>query len=102
MSHPRVRDRFHLHALALLTAVSLIAGNVRAADEPQPTTATTAQPPEPTPDATAGGPLSPAPEGDSASSTDHVIRLDQAPTGEPMSDGLGDEWTSQWVPTGII
>ena len=36
MMHLRVRDRFHLHALALLAAVALIAGNVRAADEPQP------------------------------------------------------------------
>jgi hypothetical protein len=35
-------------------------------------------------------------------STDHVVRLDESNNGEPLCEGAGDGWFSQWVPAGII
>jgi hypothetical protein len=99
MLHRRGHARVSLYALALLAAASPIAGNVsRGDDNAQPTPTTSQQPPERLTDTTE----LPLPDADSKDSTDHVIRLDQPPTGEPMDDGYDNGWTSQWVPTGII
>src|SRR3954469_26037338 len=35
-------------------------------------------------------------------STNHVVRVDKANNGEPLCEGAGDGWFSQWVPAGII
>src|SRR4051812_21301212 len=103
MLHLRGRNRVRLYALALLAAVSLVACKAsRAADELPTTVATSQQPPEPTPEPAVSAPLPPAPEADSSNSTDHIVRLDQPLTGEPLNDGFEDDWCSQWAPTGII
>lgn len=102
MLHRRALPQVSLYALALLAAALRFAcGPCCAADEPPPST-TSQLPPEPTPDANASEPWSELPKDDAAGSTDHVIRIDQPATGEPMNDGYDDGWTSQWAPTGLI
>jgi Protein of unknown function (DUF1207) len=101
MLHPRGRDRVSLYALALLAAALPFAGDVSRAADDQALSATSEQPPEPTPDTTADEPWSPS-EDYAAGSTDHIIRIDQQATGEPMDDGYDDGWTWQWAPTGLI
>ncbi len=103
MLHLSGRTRIFPYALALLAAALAIAGNAsRAADDPQPTVATSQQPPEPTPDTKAGVPWSTLPEAGSATSTDHIVRIDQPATGEPLDDSYDNGWAWQWVPAGLI
>src|SRR5215212_3398259 len=92
------------YALALLAAAAPVVCDVSfAADELQ-LIAASQQPPEPTPDTAAAEPWSEMAESDCASSTDHIVRIDQRATGEPMEmgDGCDDGWTRQWVPAGLI
>jgi hypothetical protein len=103
MLHRRGHVRVSLYALALLAAASPIGGNVsRGDDNTQPIPATSQQPPEPLPDTKTDAPESVPLDADSKDSTDHIIRIDQPATGEPMDDGYDSGWISQWVPTGII
>ena len=105
MLHPRGWDRLSIFifALALLAAALPLAGNASRADEnPLPAPAESQQPPEPTPDTKTGEPIAPLPEGEGADPTDHVVRFDQPPSGEPMGEGFDDGWAWQWAPTGLI
>ncbi len=103
MLHPRGCAQVSLYALALLAAALPIAGDARcAADDQQPNVATSQQSLEPTPDASSNESWLTLSEEDSASSTDHVIRIDQPVTGDPMADGFDDGWAKQWVPAGLI
>jgi hypothetical protein len=103
MLHRRGRAQVSFYALALLAAAVTIFGDpLYAADDPLMTVASQ-QPSEPTPDTEAAEPWSEITEGDAASSTDHIVRIDQRPMGEPMDMGDGDDgWTWQWVPAGLI
>jgi hypothetical protein len=131
MLHLRGRLRVTLHALAMLAAALTFAGQPLWADDssllsspasqlgssvsplgpppsqlpPEPAaTATPGEPTtvEPTPDEKADDSWSILPKGDAAEKDDHIVRFDQPPAGEPMAVNGGDEWTAQWVPTGII
>ncbi len=102
MLHRRGLLRVSLCALALLAAALPFAGAASYIADDRPPSVASQQPPEPTPDANAGEPWLASPKGDAANSTDHVIRIDQPTTGEPMGDGYDDGWTWQWVPTGLI
>jgi hypothetical protein len=44
-----------------------------------------------------------APQGEEPStSSDGIVRLDEALNGEPLCDDCDDAWTWQWAPTGLI
>ena len=103
MLHSRGRARVSLYALALLATALPFAGSASRADETAlPAPAESQQPPEPTPDTKTGEPLFPLSDGEGADPTDHVVRIDQPATGEPMGDRYDDGWEWQWVPAGLI
>jgi hypothetical protein len=102
MLHRRALPRISLYALALLAAALPFAGGPSFAADEAPSSAASQLPPEPKPDTIASEPLSALPKDDEAGSTDHIIRIDQPATGEPMNDGYDDGWTWQWAPTGLI
>jgi hypothetical protein len=103
MLHPCGRARVSIYALATLVAAWPLAGlESRADDSAQPTPANSQQPPEPTPEPNVEVPGSTLPTDEEVESTDHIVRFDQPPTGEPMGEGYTDDWMWQWAPTGLI
>jgi hypothetical protein len=58
-------------------------------------------PPEPATDTNGNEPWLDS-QGDPADASDHIVRFDEPPTGDPMADGFDYLWTRQWAPTGLI
>jgi hypothetical protein len=115
MLHPHGCARISIFALAMLAVAFPLAGGVPCdADDqaasaatsplpaPEPSPSLSTQPPEPTPDTKAGDAWSPLPEGDGKASDEHIVRIDQPATGEPMDNSYDDGWEWQAAPTGLI